>query len=111
MQQYVTNQTCPLQVLVEGKVSRKVKSYSDNVMVVEVHFQNGAIGEDHQHEHEQISYCAEGAFDYSIEGKIFHLEKGDTIYVPKNLIHGCKLLSQKGMLIDIFTPYRKDFVE
>lgn len=110
MQQYVTDETSQLEIVVEGKVSRKIKSYNNNIMLVEVYFQNDAIGEVHQHEHEQISYCVEGEFDYSIEDKIYHMTKGDTIYIPKQLMHGCKLISSKGTLLDIFTPYRADFI-
>ena len=110
MQQFITDETCQLETVVEGKVSRRVKSYSNNLMIVQVYFQDGAIGEEHQHEHEQISYCAEGVFDYSIEDKVYRMKKGDTIYVPKNLMHGCKLISQKGTLLDIFTPCREDFI-
>ena len=98
-------------IVKEGQIRRKIKAYDKSLMIVEVEFQNGAVGDEHVHVHEQSSYCLEGSFDYSIEDKIYRLEVGDSIFVDKDLKHGCKLLSEKGRLLDIFTPYREDFVE
>ena len=110
MHHYVTENGCAVETVVEGHISRKIKAFDKNLMVVEVAFQDNAVGAEHVHPHEQISYCLDGVFDYSIEDKIYRLEKGDTIFVPENLLHGCKLISEKGTLLDIFTPYREDFV-
>lgn len=111
MNHYVVENHCPSEVVIEEHISRKIKAYDENLMLVEVAFRDGAVGAEHVHTHEQISYCLNGAFDYSIEDKIFHMEKGDTIFVPKNLRHGCTLCSKEGTLLDIFTPYRADFVD
>lgn len=110
MSHYVVEKECAVETVVEGHVTRKIKSYDKSLMLVDVDFKDGAIGAEHTHVHEQISYCVDGVFDYSIEDKIYRLEKGDTIFVPKNLLHGCKLISETGKLLDIFTPYREDFV-
>lgn len=107
---YCVDKNQEWEVVEEGHICRKIKSYDNNLMVVDVSFEDEAVGAEHKHPHEQISYCLDGIFDYSIEDKIYHLEKGDTIFVPKGLRHGCKLLSSKGRLLDIFTPYREDFV-
>ncbi|MEG0305571.1 MAG: cupin domain-containing protein [Oscillospiraceae bacterium] len=110
MHHYVTEKGCAVETVIEGHISRKIKAFDKNLMVVEVAFQNNAIGAEHIHTHEQISYCLDGVFDYSIEDKIHRLIKGDTIFVPENLRHGCKLISKTGTLLDIFTPCREDFV-
>lgn len=110
MQQYIVDSLCPSQVVNPNKVNRKVKSYNENLMVVDVDFENGAIGPVHTHIHEQISYCIHGEFNYSIEDTCYNLKAGDTILVPANHAHGCVLMSPKGKLLDIFTPYRADFV-
>ncbi len=110
MLHYVQDKACQSEVLVEGKLSRKVKAHDKNLMLVEVHFENGAVGDIHTHPHEQLAYCAGGVFEFYIEDKVYPIEKGDTIYVPPHLAHGCKLISAEGTLLDIFTPYRADFV-
>lgn len=111
MQQFVTNETVNPETVVKGKIVRKVKSYDNNIMVVEVDFRDGAEGSIHKHYQEQISYCINGEFDYIIEQKVFRMKKGDTIFVPKELSHGCKLISDSGTLLDIFTPARQDFIK
>ena len=40
-----------------GGVTRKVLTYSDNLMVCELTFQKGAVGALHSHPHEQVGYC------------------------------------------------------
>jgi quercetin dioxygenase-like cupin family protein len=37
------------------------------------------------------------------------LGQGDVYYIPPHVIHGALCLSA-GMLVDIFTPMREDFV-
>ncbi len=43
----------------EGVV-RRVLSYTDEVMVVQNHFQKGAVGALHHHPHTQITYVVSG---------------------------------------------------
>ena len=90
-------------------VQRKIMNYNTKIMMVKVRFENGAIGELHQHPHIQSSYVAEGSFEVTIDGVTHQLQKGDTFFVAPNLIHGvvCK---EAGVLIDVFSPYREDFL-
>lgn len=69
----------------------------------------GCIGEAHTHEHSQTSYIAEGAFDVTINGETQLLQKGDSFFVAPHLVHGvvCKA---DGILVDIFSPCRTDFL-
>ena len=96
--------------LEKGKNYRRVLAHSENVMSVEVMFENGAEGAPHTHPHEQISYCLSGEFEYTVDGVTKLLSVGDSVYIPGDVIHGCKLISEKGVLLDIFTPERKDFL-
>ena len=99
------------EILEEGKVTRKIKAHDGSLMIVEVYFENGAIGYTHKHENEQCTYCLEGEFEFSIGDEIKIIKKGDSVYMPPNLEHGCKLLSEKGRVLDIFTPQRLDFLK
>ena len=94
-----------------GGVTRKVLSYSQNLMSVELYFKKGAIGAKHSHPHEQIGYVISGKLVYQEEGqedKI--LGTGDTYYVAPNVVHGVQILEET-KLLDIFTPMREDFVK
>jgi len=93
-----------------GGVSRKVKAHGGGLLMAEVSFEKGAVGAVHTHVHEQVCYVAEGSFEYNEDGKITIISKGDSYYVGPNVPHGVVAL-EKGVLIDIFTPQREDFLE
>ncbi len=100
-----------LETLVEGKNFRKIKAHDGGIMLVEVIFENGGTGEPHKHIHEQASYCLEGEFEFTIGDETKKIGVGDTVYMPSNMIHGCRVLTERGRLLDIFTPQREDFLK
>ncbi|EGQ8283489.1 cupin [Vibrio parahaemolyticus] len=105
---FVFNQDIPMEDLGEG-ISRKVLAHSDNMMSVEVHFEEGAIGAMHSHPHEQLTYVLSGEFEFTIGDEKKIVKTGDTMYKEPSIEHGCVCL-KAGVLIDTFTPMRKDFV-
>jgi len=90
-------------------VERKVLAYSDDAMCVAHHFETGAVGALHSHTNTQITYVAEGIFEFEIDGDVKTVKKGDTMLKQNSIMHGCKCL-EKGVLVDFFTPMRTDFV-
>lgn len=105
---FVFNQDVTLEDLGDG-VSRKVLAHSDNMMSVEVHFEDGAVGTMHSHPHEQLTYVLSGEFEFTIGDEKKVVKAGDTMYKQPNIEHGCVCL-KSGVLIDTFTPMRKDFI-
>ncbi|MGL1113191.1 cupin domain-containing protein [Vibrio vulnificus] len=105
---FVFNQDITLEDLGQG-ISRKVLAHSDNMMSVEVHFETGAIGAMHSHPHDQLTYVLSGEFEFTIGDEKKIVKTGDTMYKEPNIEHGCVCL-EAGVLIDTFTPMRKDFV-
>ena len=93
-----------------GGVSRKILAYREELMSVEVHFEEGAVGAMHTHPHVQISYVLEGKFEATIDGETKIIEKGDTYVTAPDAPHGVVCL-EAGVLLDIFTPMRKDFLK
>ena len=93
-----------------GGTTRRILSYNEELMAVEVGFEAGAVGSVHTHPHTQCSYVLSGRFSYSVEGESVELNPGDSIVVPANLPHGTVCL-EKGVLLDVFTPMRKDFIQ
>ncbi len=90
-------------------VTRRILSYNEELMTVEVGFRKGARGAVHTHPHTQCTYVLSGRFSYSVEGEETVLGPGDSIVVPSGLPHGTLCL-EEGTLLDIFTPMRKDFL-
>jgi quercetin dioxygenase-like cupin family protein len=97
------------EVVGEG-VQRQIVGYDNRIMMVNVKFEKGAIGSLHNHHHTQVTHIAEGAFEVIIEEEKRILKKGDSFYIPSNKIHGVICL-EEGMLIDIFSPIREDFIK
>lgn len=93
-----------------GGVSRRILAYGDEIMSVEVEFEEGAIGAMHTHPHAQISYVLEGEFVATISGEERVITVGDTYYTPPHAPHGV-VCTKAGKLLDIFTPKREDFLK
>lgn len=91
-------------------ISRKLMAHDDQLMIVKVAFDTGGIGPVHQHVHTQTTYIESGTFEVTIEGITRILKKGDVFFTRSNEFHGVNCLEQ-GLLIDVFHPYREDFVE
>jgi quercetin dioxygenase-like cupin family protein len=106
---FVYNEDVKLQDLGAG-VSRKVLAYSDNIMAVEVHFEKGSVGAMHSHPHEQLTYVLSGEFEFTIGDETKIVKTGDVLYKKPDIVHGCVCL-EAGILLDNFTPMRKDFVQ
>lgn len=94
----------------EPGVTRKILSYSDDLMRCEITFEKGAQGNIHSHPHLQITYIAEGSFEFTIDGETRIVNKGDSVYMPANAVHGTKALTA-GKLVDVFNPKRDDFLK
>lgn len=82
------------------------------LMVCEIRFETGAgAGAPlHSHPHRQVSYVSSGSFLYTIGDTTERMEAGDAVMVEPNLPHGCECV-QAGVLIDVFTPEREDFLK
>ena len=95
---------------VDKGVERKILGHDEQIMMVCVRFEKGTIGSLHHHVHRQITYVESGRFEVSVDGQKTILEKGDCFFVSPDLIHGVVAL-EKGMLVDVFTPARMDFIQ
>ena len=106
---FIENDDIAWETVAEG-LRRKIMSFDDRVMMVKVDFETGAVGTLHQHYHTQISHVESGVFEVEINGEKKVLKAGDAFYIPPNVIHGAVCLAA-GVLIDIFSPMREDFIK
>ena len=95
---------------VEPNIQRKIMSYTEGVMLVKVAFEVGGVGTMHKHPHLQMSYIASGAFEVTVGDDKKILREGDVYYIPSDVLHGVVCL-EKGVLVDVFTPMREDFID
>lgn len=105
---WIANEDIELEAAADG-VNRKILSYTDELMIVENHFAKGAIGAMHHHPHTQITYVVSGRFEFTIAGEKKIVKAGDSMLKKDGIEHGCVCL-EEGILLDIFTPMREDFV-
>lgn len=91
-------------------VTRRVLSYDDGVMCVENVFETGAVGALHSHPHTQLTYIVSGRFRFTVGEETMEVSAGDTLLKKNGIPHGCVAL-EGGVMLDFFTPMRKDFVE
>ena len=92
-----------------GGVTRKILASGGGLMTVQFDFAKGSVGYLHTHPHEQVGYVAKGRFEVTMAGEKTIVGPGDTYYVPSGVEHGVVAL-EVGVLIDVFTPQREDFI-
>lgn len=105
---WVFHEEVQVQSVGEGFV-RRVLSYDDALMCVENSFEKGAVAPLHAHPHIQSAYIVAGVFAFEVDGEVKTVRKGDSIFLKSNVPHACTCL-EAGIVLDIFTPMREDFV-
>lgn len=90
-------------------VCRKILAYADELMLVENHFEKGAVGALHHHPHTQATYVIKGSFEFEVDGEKHVVRQGDVLLKRNDIVHGCVCL-EEGILLDVFTPMREDFI-
>ncbi len=84
-------------------------AYDESLMLVKADFKTGGVGAIHHHYHSQITHIESGVFKVTIGDQTKVLKAGDSYYITPNLPHGATCL-EEGLLIDVFSPMREDFV-
>jgi quercetin dioxygenase-like cupin family protein len=94
----------------EPGVKRRIFEPGKTIMMMEVHFEEGAEGYMHSHVHEQLSYLIKGKLEFTVGDEKKVITAGETIYIPSEAKHGCRAL-EPSILLDSFTPVREDLVK
>lgn len=108
MKVFIHNDEIQYEQVADG-VQRKIMGYDERLMLVRVEFEKGSIGALHSHYHSQITSIESGTFEVEIGGEKKVLKTGDAFYIPPNIVHGVVCL-EKGVLVDMFSPMREDFI-
>ena len=78
--------------------------------MVKVKFEAGAVGKLHSHPHSQVTYVESGVFDMTIGAETKRIKTADGYYVKPHVMHGVVCI-EPGVLIDVFSPMREDFLK
>jgi len=106
---FIENRDVPWEITGPG-MKRKIIAWDEKLMLVKVQFEKDAVGTLHHHHHSQITHVESGIFEVEIGEEKKILTAGDAFYIPPDMIHGAVCL-EAGVLIDIFSPMREDFVK
>jgi len=90
-------------------ITRKIIGYDDRLMLVKVKFEKGVEAPAHHHPHSQSSYIDSGKFEVTLGDEKMILSAGDGFVVPANLQHSVVAIDS-GLIIDAFSPRRKDIL-
>ena len=89
-------------------VRRTLVAYNDDLLLVKVSFETGAVGALHQHVHSQITYVESGEFEAIVGGDTRILRAGDSFYAAPNVPHGV-VARQAGVLTRLIQPRARGF--
>ncbi len=98
----------PLIELVPGLKSHIVSA--EKVMVSFVTAEPNSYLPPHRHQSEQITVVMDGTIDFIVDGKLYHLKKGNVVTIPSNIEHGGYISDNGCRVIDVFSPPRQDLV-
>jgi quercetin dioxygenase-like cupin family protein len=80
-----------------------------NIMLARVLLKKGCIVPEHSHPNEQLTFIAEGALKFWIDGKEIVVNAGECLTIPPNMPHKAEALEDT-VDFDVFNPPRADWM-
>jgi quercetin dioxygenase-like cupin family protein len=80
-----------------------------NIMLARVLLKKGCIVPEHSHPNEQLTFIAEGALKFWIDGKEIIVNAGECLTIPPNMPHKAEALEDT-VDFDVFNPPRADWM-
>lgn len=106
---FIFGETQPIEDLGNG-IKRQLMGYNQQILMAKVWFDEDAIGYVHEHHHAQVAYVESGEFEVQMGEEKRLLKAGDCFFVEPNMKHGA-VCKKAGILLDVFSPCREDFIE
>jgi quercetin dioxygenase-like cupin family protein len=80
-----------------------------DVMLARVLLKKGCVVPEHSHHNEQITFIAEGALKFWIDGKELVVNAGEVLLIPPHMPHKAEALVDT-VDFDVFCPPRADWI-
>jgi quercetin dioxygenase-like cupin family protein len=100
--------TVPSERIGEGITRQMI--YGDVLMICRLTIAPGTVTAAHEHVHEQMTIVEKGRIRFVLGSDEQEFGPGDILLLPSGLWHGATMLDEEVVLIDIFSPIRKDFL-
>jgi unsaturated pyranuronate lyase len=81
----------------------------ENIMLARVLLKKGCVVPEHSHPNEQVTFIAEGALKFIIDGKEIVVNSGEVLTIPPNMPHSAEALEDT-VDFDVFNPPRADWI-
>jgi quercetin dioxygenase-like cupin family protein len=100
--------TIPVERVGEGIERQMI--WGARLMVCRLRLAPHVVTPIHTHPHEQITIVERGHVRFNVDGAERVSSPGDILHFPSRCEHGATTLDEEGVLIDIFSPVREDFL-
>jgi quercetin dioxygenase-like cupin family protein len=100
--------TIPSEQLSDGVTRQMV--HGESLMICRLRFAPGTVTTAHAHVHEQMTLVEKGRVRFVVGSAEQVFGPGDVLLFPSGFWHGATMLDEEVVLIDIFTPLRRDFL-
>ena len=90
-------------------VTYKTLTYGAKTLLSEFRLQKGYSIPIHKHPHEQTGYLVSGRMTFTLDGKDYEAEAGDSWNIPGDVEHGV-LVHEDSIVIEVFSPVREDYL-
>lgn len=90
-------------------ISFNVLAIGEKSMVTKMNYKQGDYAPAHSHPNEQSGYVISGKYNITIGDSEELITTGDSYVIPENVPHSVKVI-EAGIIIDIFTPIREDYL-
>jgi quercetin dioxygenase-like cupin family protein len=94
----------------EPGLLRRILAHNENMMLVEHRMENGWVGTRHSHPHDQLVYVISGRLRFQCGDEIFEGGAGDSFILRGGVEHQAWAL-EPSQVLDVFTPYREDYLK
>src|SRR5947209_244235 len=93
----------------EPGLTRLIGAYNEKLFLAEHHMQEGWAGLAHSHPHDQMAYVISGHLRVRAGEQTFEVRAGDSFVIKGGVEHQAWAIATS-VVIDVFTPYREDYV-
>ena len=82
----------------------------ENLMICRLRIGPNIVTPAHDHPHEQMTIVERGRVLFTIGDEQWVAQAGAVLHFPPGTWHGATMFDEEVILIDIFSPIRKDFL-
>jgi quercetin dioxygenase-like cupin family protein len=93
----------------EPGLLRRILAHNENMMLVEHYMEEGWVGTRHSHPNDQLVYVVSGQLRFQCGDATFEGGAGESFILRGGVEHQAWAL-QPSVVLDVFTPYRKDYL-